>query len=201
MNYLAHLYLSFDHDQLLVGNFIADHIRGNRFGSYPPAVQKGIRLHRWIDSYTDEHPLVRSCTRRLHPTRGHYSRVAVDMFFDHFLSVHWKEYSRESLEQFVDRFYSTIHAYKGELPDRTRQILPYMIEQGWLLQYGNIDGLDRSLKGLWTRTGKKSSLNTAVRDLERYYTEFETDFMEFFPELIRESLKKVYTFLHQNGST
>lgn len=196
MNYLAHIYLSFDHVELMVGNYIADHIKGNKIDDYPSMIQKGIVLHRWIDTFTDQHPLVRRSSRRLHPTQHHYSRVAVDMIYDHFLSTHWREYSKEPLEQFVRRFYQVVSEYKGNLPDETRRITPVMIERDWLLQYRELDRLNQSFYGLYIRTRKRSALNTAVSDLIRFYPEFEQDFLEFFPELIRETLKKVHTLLH-----
>lgn len=56
MNYLAHALLSNNNKGLLIGNFIADHIRGNDFKNFPEEVIKGILLHRRIDTFTDSHP-------------------------------------------------------------------------------------------------------------------------------------------------
>ena len=50
MNYLAHIYLSFDDPDITLGNFFADHIRGNRYQHFPNNIQKGILLHRAIDT-------------------------------------------------------------------------------------------------------------------------------------------------------
>ena len=50
MNFLAHIYLSFDDPEITLGNFFADHIRGNKYKHLPNKVQKGILLHRAIDS-------------------------------------------------------------------------------------------------------------------------------------------------------
>ena len=72
MNLLAHIFLSGDADQLLIGNFIADFIKGNRFEHLEPEMIRGIYLHRFIDSYTDRHPLVKQSARRLQPKFGKY---------------------------------------------------------------------------------------------------------------------------------
>jgi len=56
VNYLAHAFLSNNNADLLIGNFIADHLRGNNFEGYSQEVQKGILLHRKIDEFTDNHP-------------------------------------------------------------------------------------------------------------------------------------------------
>lgn len=197
MNYLAHIYLSFDNIELTVGNFIADHIKGNKIDRFSEPVQQGIRLHRWIDTFTDAHPIHKRSSRRLHASQGHYSRVAVDLIYDHFLSLHWNEYTRESLEQFVQRFYAVIQDYPGDLPEETLRIIPVMVERNWLMQYRELENLNQSFYGLYMRTRKRSSLNTAVADFIPHYKEFEEDFREFFPELLKGSLQKVHTLLRE----
>ena len=81
MNFLAHLYLSKNHTNILIGNFIADSIRGNQFTHLHPEIQQGIVLHRHIDTYTDAHPIVRKSKRRLHERYGHYDGVIIDLFY------------------------------------------------------------------------------------------------------------------------
>ena len=55
MNYLGHLVLSGQDDEVLLGNFIADAIKGSSYKMYSTGVQKGILLHRKIDDFTDKH--------------------------------------------------------------------------------------------------------------------------------------------------
>ncbi|MDC1402054.1 DUF479 domain-containing protein, partial [Flavobacteriaceae bacterium] len=50
MNFLAHIYLSGNNNDLRFGNFIADSIRGKQYQDFSPSVQKGIFLHREIDT-------------------------------------------------------------------------------------------------------------------------------------------------------
>ena len=64
MNFLAHLYLSQDDINILIGNFIADHIRGNHYENFSKEIQQGIFLHREIDTFTDAHKIVRKSTKR-----------------------------------------------------------------------------------------------------------------------------------------
>ena len=80
MNYLAHLYLSGSNEHILVGNFIADSIKGSTYKDYPSDIQRGVLLHRQIDTHTDSHPNFRTSTKRLHKNYGHYSGVIVDIF-------------------------------------------------------------------------------------------------------------------------
>ncbi|MGB5646129.1 MAG: ACP phosphodiesterase, partial [Muriicola sp.] len=103
MNFLAHIFLSFGDKEISIGNFIADSIRGNKYTHLPATIQKGIILHREIDTFTDAHPIHKKSSKRLHPTQGHYSGVVIDVFYDHFLAKNWAQYSEEPLETFVVR--------------------------------------------------------------------------------------------------
>ena len=84
MNYLAHIYLSNEEEEITLGNFIADGVKGKKYIQFPSGIQQGILLHRAIDSFTDTHPIVRKSTKRLHKKYGHYSGVIVDILYDHF---------------------------------------------------------------------------------------------------------------------
>ena len=86
MNYLAHIYLSGDRELIRIGNFIADHIKGKKYQAFSQGIQKGILLHRQIDSFTDNHEIVRKSKRRLHERYGLYRGVIIDIFYDHYLA-------------------------------------------------------------------------------------------------------------------
>ncbi len=93
MNFLAHLYLSKKNKNILIGNFIADAVKGKKHNLYSKEVQAGILLHREIDNYTDNHPIVRKSKRRLNKRYGHYNGVIIDILYDHFLAKNWNNYS------------------------------------------------------------------------------------------------------------
>jgi len=190
MNFLAHIYLSFEDDEITIGNFIADSIRGNKFKHLPDRVQKGILLHREIDTYTDAHPIARLSSKRLHQNYSHYSRVIVDIFYDHFLAKNWQQYSDTPLGIFADKFYDLLEDNFTILPDGTKRMIPYMISDNWLLNYAQMDGIGRVLNGMNRRTNNKSKMNYAIIDLEKNYEAFEVEFTAFFNELISFSKKK-----------
>lgn len=187
MNFLAHIYLSQNIDDVIIGNFIADNIRGKRYQNYPVGIQKGILLHRQIDSFTDAHPTVRQSTKRLHKNYGHYSGVIVDILYDHFLAKNWSNYSNMDLESYTERFYDLMMSNFDELPERTQNMIPYMISGNWLLNYAKIEGIQDVLNGMNRRTKFKSNMNLATRELIQYYSEFESEFTAFFTELIQFS--------------
>ncbi|MFT7071738.1 ACP phosphodiesterase [Patiriisocius sp. Uisw_017] len=184
MNYLAHIYLSGTSDGVIIGNFIADGIKGKKYKKYPQEIQKGILLHRRIDTFTDSHPIVRQSTKRLHKKYSHYSGVIVDILYDHFLAKNWQQYSEQPLAEYVADFYNLLVSNFEILPTRIQRMMPYMISNNWLLNYATISGISNVLEGMNVRTKNISKMNFAVIELEQFYTEFDAEFTEFFKELI-----------------
>ncbi len=191
MNFLAHIYLSGNNKSITIGNFIADGIRGKDYEVYPKEIQTGILLHREIDTYTDAHKTVRLSTKRLHKNYSHYSGVIVDILYDHFLAKNWKNYSDIPLADYIDDFYDTLEDNFDILPQRITKMMPYMIADNWLLSYASIEGIAKVLEGMNRRTKNKSKMNLAVNELQEFYNEFETEFTQFFDELIAFSAEKL----------
>ena len=128
MNYLAHLHLS-NHDPMLtIGNMIADFIKRNQVEIYSPSVQRGIQLHRLIDSYTDQHPIVRKGTKRLRSTQGKYAPVVIDILYDHLLAKNWEKYSKIPLSKFAEQHYLLLKENLKILPRKLQKNLPKMIK-------------------------------------------------------------------------
>jgi len=183
MNFLAHLYLSESNTNIIIGNFIADHIRGNKFTHLDPEIQEGIFLHRQIDTFTDAHEIVRQSKRRLNPQYGHYGGIIIDIFYDHFLAKNWDTYSAIPLDVYVQSVYKLLEDNNAILPKKTIELLPYMIEYDWLYNYQFLDGMKNVLIGMNRRTRGKSKMDLAIEDLQLLYTEFEHDFTLFFVDL------------------
>jgi acyl carrier protein phosphodiesterase len=199
MNFLAHLYLSGSQPELLVGNFIADHVKGNQIMLFGPGVKDGITLHRSIDAFTDGHPVVRESVIRLRPGFRKYAGVIVDMFYDHFLARYWAEYSETTLEDFTAGCYSILQQHTGPLPERSRRMLYYMERDNWLLAYREPEGLETAFRGMAYRTSFYSGMENAVVALLENYESYSKEFGLFFPELV-EYAEKVRTDINnKNG--
>ena len=193
MNFLAHIYLSGDNDLIKIGNFMADGIRGKQYENYPLEIQKGIILHRAIDTFTDAHPIFRQSTKRLHNNYHHYAGVIVDILYDHFLAKNWNKYSDEKLEDFVEQFYKSLHDNNNVLSERAIRIMPILIEENWLVSYKTIEGIKHILTQMDRRTKNQSKMQFATQELLEFYTEFEDEFTRFFNELILFSNDKIKT--------
>lgn len=184
MNFLAHLYLSGDNTSVMLGNFIGDFVKGkNLIEKVGPEMAKGIELHREIDFFTDQHPIVRESKKRLRPKYRHYSGVIVDVFYDHYLAKNWKDYHHQLLPDYADRVYNLIQKNNALLPERVNMMMPYMIKGNWLVNYATLDGIHRALSGMTRRTPYESKMDESISDLKENYEEFKTEFITFFPEL------------------
>jgi acyl carrier protein phosphodiesterase len=183
MNYLAHLFLSGDDPDLLVGNFIGDAVKGNKFEDFPPAIARGILLHRFIDDFSDHHPLALKTRKRLRPDFGLWSPVITDMFYDHFLAANWSDFSKEDLETYTEKTYAVLNSYKKFFPENMKMLLHYMSKSNWLFNYSKIEGIERSLNGMSSRIEAENNLHLAGEELRQNYKLYKTDFLEFFPKI------------------
>jgi len=195
MNFLAHIYLSDDDPKIMVGNFIGDFVKGKKFSEhFEPAIAKGIELHRMIDEFTDRHPVVLKSKLKLRPKYRHYAGVIVDIFYDHFLSKYWSDYHTMPLPSFAKSAYGIMTSHSNVLPEEVRGMLPYMIKDNWLVNYGNLNGIGQALNGISRRTRYDSKMNESIHELEEFYDEFKHEFQTFIPDV------KHYaeTFLNRN---
>ncbi len=193
MNFLSHLYLSGDSEGIIIGNFIADGVKGSNFRHFPEEVQKGIILHRKIDSFTDSHPIVELSKGRLRSSYKKYASVIVDIYYDHYLAKNWGNYSDIQLQQFTQNVYRLVKEHHVLLPEKSAHFAHYMMEYDILFQYSRLEGIQQVFNGMARRASFLSNMEHAVKDLQEHYLLFEEEFKRFFPELqqyIAEEIKK-----------
>lgn len=190
MNYLAHFYLSDNQPHLLVGNFIADQIKGKQIDLLPSPIAHGVRLHRFIDDFTDRHPIVAQSKARLRYRYRKYAGVIVDIFYDHFLAAYWEQYSEINLNLFSKNVYSILESHTTLMPTICSELIfPTMKNQDWLCAYATLNGIERSLNGLSKRTRFNSQIQFAINDLKQDYSIYLKEFQEFLPDL-KQAVKK-----------
>lgn len=184
MNFLAHAYLSGDNKKILLGNFIGDFIKGRQaLNQLEPEVIRGVELHRAIDEFTDNHPVVHESKTRLRAHYRHYAGVIVDVYYDHFLAANWNKYHHQPLETFASQTYATIQSFGNDLPVPFQNMLPYMINGNWLVSYSEVSGIHRTLSGMASRTEYESHMEQASAELREHYELFQREFENFFPQL------------------
>jgi acyl carrier protein phosphodiesterase len=168
----------------MVGNFIADFVKGKAaLAMFTDEIKTGIELHRAIDYFTDNHPVVSQSKDRLRPKYRHYSSVIVDVFYDHFLAKYWDQFSSVPLSVFAASAYSILQSYASSAPEEVNYLLPHMIRGNWLVNYSKPEGINRALSGMASRTPYLSKMDEATEELIRYEEDFKREFDIFFPEL------------------
>jgi acyl carrier protein phosphodiesterase len=196
MNFLGHFYLSGSSESLLIGNYIADMVKGKRYLEYPEPIARGIIMHRHIDTFTDRHPVFRSSKKRLTGQYGLYSGVIVDMFYDHFLAKNWHRYSDVPLSAFADHSYRILEKHTGIFPEKGKVLFRFMKTNNWLLSYAETSGIQRSLQGLAKRTRFHSGMETAVKNLHKHYKKYESEFTYFFNDAVNHFCHSFKTDYH-----
>lgn len=184
MNFLAHLYLSGNDEEIMVGNILADRIKGKKMHDFSEGIQKGIHLHHAIDNYTDNHPVVEASKQRLRQKFGHYAPVIIDIFYDHFLAANWEKYSETPLGEFAMKSYKALKKYRKLFPSGLQAVLIYMRFRNLLISYVSIKGVQFSLERISGRAKNSTNLTAAVDELKKNYTHYQNDFKKFFPELV-----------------
>jgi acyl carrier protein phosphodiesterase len=183
LNYLAHAYLSFNHEEILLGNLISDFVKGKKKLEYSEGIQKGITLHRAIDNFTDTHPVTKKAKDFFRPCYRLYSGAFIDVVYDHFLANDEKEFTEVSLRNFAEQVYTIIDPHVNHLPGRFARTFPYMKMQNWLYNYRSKWGTERSFEGVVRRAAYLTESDTASSLFEEYYKELEQCYREFFPDL------------------
>lgn len=183
MNYLAHSYLSYQQPDLIIGNFIADSIQGNRFDGLTEGIVKGISLHRKIDTYTDTHPVFLTSKHRFSKDFDKYSGVLIDIIYDHYLAKNFEQYSPLSLQQHADGIYELLKNNHDFLPEHAKRFYGYMTERNILFHYSSIEGIQTVLTHLSGRIRNRFELQLAIPILEANYQELEEEFFIFFDDL------------------
>jgi len=186
MNWLAHVLLSEEKVNFQLGNYLADPLKGRAWESASADLQKGISVHKLIDSYTDSHEIVALSKSRLRE-QGLLRGVIIDLTYDYLLSKHWEKFSTVPRERYITDFYANALRRAPSLPEHPQRLIKNLVKQDRLNKYNSLEQLHRVFMSVDGRLSPKlSARETAssyIRDVERVRAELEKDFLSFFPDL------------------
>lgn len=185
MNFIAHFHLSTYQDNFIVGNYLADMITYDEFKSLSPQPLEGVYFHRFIDHFTDHHPVLSEMKRMFYKRHGKYSPVLVDIFMDLSLYKSWHLYSGDSFEVFCRKVYSILEANKKWIPSRLEKVFSEMISDKWLQEYTNYAGLERTFLRIATIARFSGNFTEAVSTYDMNKTEFDRLFNIFYPDVMK----------------
>lgn len=182
MNFLFHMLLSGNDDQLMVGNFMGDFVKGPLLESSQSRILQGVALHRRIDSYADRHPLFRQSRHRISHDYGLYRGVMVDIFYDYYLVNDWAVWSREPLDAYLLRTRTAVENHLSSLPAEMHRLVPIIFEE-LLPSYGTVEGIGSALSRLSRRISRPNPLRGGEEELIRLHDDLQSDFRIFTPEI------------------
>jgi acyl carrier protein phosphodiesterase len=198
MNYLAHAYLSFNNGDILAGNMITDFVKGKSQYDYPFAIQKGIRLHRLIDEFTDAHVVTAEAKTFFKHAYRLYSGAFIDVVYDHFLALDKKQFKVDvDLNNFSQQAYKLLDENFSIFPGRFQKMFPYMKSQNWLYNYQFKEGIQKSFQGIVYRSAYLKESEIAFEIFNEHYTELENCYNNFFPTLKQFALENLRNLLAQ----
>lgn len=188
MNFLAHLHLASLANSSLLGNILADFVRGNPQDEWQPEVVAGIYMHRRVDALTDGLPEVRIAREWFSPETRRVSPITLDVMWDHFLSRHWQRISPDlPLSAFVRHARAEIEPALPGTPPAFIHLNSVMWSERWLERYGEMDFIARVLSGMASRRPRLSALRDSWDDLDRHYDDLEHLFWQFYPRMMAQA--------------
>lgn len=189
MNFLAHLDIADHCRSSKLGNLLGDFVKGDPQPHYSVAVANGIRLHRFVDGYTDHHPLVKEAKHFFTDTTRRFAPIALDMFWDHCLARHWQDFHQETLNAFCSRAEQETYAEQAQepLPERYLTVSRFMWQDRWLESYQQMSNIETALQRMSTRSPRMAPLAHTIADLERHYDALETLFFQLYPDVLTAS--------------
>jgi acyl carrier protein phosphodiesterase len=183
VNFLAHFHLAWPDEGLVAGGLEGDYFKGPLPGTLSPTLEAGVKLHRAIDAYTDDHAIVQQLRRELPPQLRRYAGILIDLSFDHYLSRHWSDFSTLSLKDFSDAVYHKLIANEAHLSEAARRMAARLVEHDVLNLYLEWETVLASA----ARLGQRFKRHNPFLDLDRELTParelLEVAFLDFYPQL------------------
>lgn len=165
---------------------IADFIKNNERESFPLEIQEGIKLHRFIDTFTDTHPAVSEAKKIFSPLVRLYSGAFVDVAFDYFVAHYYPE---KELRNHSLKVYKILWENEKWLPENYKKMLVRMEQDDWLTNYRTDQGIKFSMQNVLNKA-KYLEKNIPVFDLFlKNKKELQFYFNKFFPDIVSECTK------------
>lgn len=160
MNFLAHLHLAGNDEALRLGALLGDFVRGSSaLEVYDLPLQRGIRLHRHIDSFTDFLPEVIELRKSFRPPFRRYAGIIIDLGLDHELAKHWEDRSVVTLDNFDCGVRNLLQRHRSLVLPGLARFMAYADRRGLFAAYSDEAEILYSLQGIGTRLKRPNPLH------------------------------------------
>lgn len=184
MNFLAHLWLAGDDEGLRLGAMLGDFLRGtpDRLG-LPPAIERGILLHRFIDQHVDGLPEVVKLREAFPAPFRRYGGIVLDLAFDHELARRWTEFADDPLETFDHDVRRLLDRNDSLVPEDLRRFMHYADRRGLFAAYREEAEILHSLRGIGRRLSRPNPLHRVDEVWSTLRPAFRSGFEVAFPKV------------------
>lgn len=183
MNFLAHFHLAWPDEGLVAGGLEGDYYKGPLRGDLPLSLERGVKLHRAIDAYTDSHPVIQQLRRELPTELRRYAGILIDLSFDHYLSQHWARFSDVHLSDFNSGVYRTLITQENHLSAGARNMLARLVEYDILNLYLKWETVPATAARIGQRFKRHNPFMEVGQTLTPARDAIEQAFLDFYPQL------------------
>lgn len=189
MNYLAHLHIAEHCQSSLLGNLLGDFVKGSPEQQFSQYISQGVRLHRFVDTYTDKHDIVKQAKQLFPNGTRRFSGIALDMFWDHCLAKNWHEYQTHDLHMFCEYSLRQIleEQTQQNVPERFVNVTHAMWRGQWLQSYQQLENIEYALQRMSQRSVRMAPLVECIPYLQNHYHQLDELFAHLYPEILTAS--------------
>ena len=194
MNFLGHSLISLEIDEntnkeTLYGNFSGDFYKGLvEKIELSENLKEGIILHRIIDKTSDRTENL--LNELLAGKFGIFKGIVSDMFIDHFLSKNFNNLFNKNINNIEKLILDKVKENKNIFPKDFERTFNWLNDKNVMVNYKDIDFLERAFQGLAKNIRRGEILNLAVAELKKNYNLFEEKSIKEFFYVKKESIEK-----------
>lgn len=179
MNYLGHLYLSGNDVALMQANLYGDFIKGSHLSHLPEIIQRGIQLHRRIDTFIDRHPVIHELLPVLRKELPKVAGIAIDIYFDHLLAKNWTSFHPQPLDAYLQAIYAQMDPEDSHYSTEYRSFLRNLIRHNWISHYPTLDAVDRMSRSISSQLSFPNRLSDGKAVFLMHEKAITTSFFEY----------------------
>ncbi|MFT6268541.1 MAG: acyl carrier protein phosphodiesterase [Alphaproteobacteria bacterium] len=169
----------------MLGNFLGDFVKGSNLDYLSPALQHGVRLHRAIDTFTDQHALVRQLKKQFPSSLRRMSGVTIDIYFDHLLCLDWHQYNESTMSSVLEKFYADLASNDISLTGRFSEVKQGLLTHRWLHEYAQKEAIKRAFFQIEKRLNHRVTFaQESIDFIANNEEQFNIAFSQFYPALI-----------------
>lgn len=183
MNFLAHCALGGDDDDLVVGGFLGDFIKGPVPVDLPGRIGLGVKLHRRIDAFSAVQPQLKDSATRFGPELRRVAPVVVDLVADHFLARRFEAIHGEPLDEFAARTYALLGIHDHLFSTRAKRFHAALRANRVFQRYTELGTVARAMEHIAQRLKMDELVSEAMAIIEADYEHLAADFLAYYPDL------------------